>query len=179
MFSVEIGGIVTTVNLLLDLSAGKPSGFLFWITFWLWLTVLFSTFAESFAEIRGRARTDELKKARSKTTAKRLDGESLDSSYKLVNAVDLRKEDLVLLEAGDVVPSDGEIVEGSALMDESAVTGESAPVVRESGGEKCGVVAGSKLLSSKCIMKVTVDPGETFMDRMISMIDAAKRPDPE
>ncbi len=176
MFSVEIGGIVTTVNLLLDLSAGKPSGFLFWITFWLWLTVLFSTFAESFAEIRGRARTDELKKARSKTTAKRLDGESLDSSYKLVNAVDLRKEDLVLLEAGDVVPSDGEIVEGSALMDESAVTGESAPVVRESGGEKCGVVAGSKLLSSKCIMKVTVDPGETFMDRMISMIDAAKRP---
>jgi K+-transporting ATPase ATPase B chain len=176
MFSVEVGGTITTGNLILDLAAGKPSGFLFWITFWLWLTVLFSTFAESFAEIRGRARTDELKKARSKTTAKRLDGKSFESPYKDVNALDLRKGDLVLLEAGDVVASDGEIVEGSALMDESAVTGESAPVVRESGGEKCGVVAGSKLLSSKCIMKVTADPGETFMDRMITMIDAAKRP---
>jgi K+-transporting ATPase ATPase B chain len=176
MFSVEIGGIITTLNLLSDLAAGEPCGFIFWITFWLWLTVLFSTFAESFAEIRGRARTDELKKARSKTTAKLLNGEGFESAYKVVSAADLRKGDLVLLEAGDVVASDGEIVEGSALMDESAITGESAPVVRESGGEKCGVVAGSKLLSSKCIMKVTVDPGETFMDRMINMIDAAKRP---
>jgi potassium-transporting ATPase ATP-binding subunit len=176
MFSVEIGGIITTLKLLSDIAAGRPVGFIFWITFWLWLTVLFSTFAESFAEIRGRARTDELKKARSKTTAKLLNGNSFGSPYKVVSAADLGKGDLVLLEAGDVVASDGEIVEGSALMDESAITGESAPVVRESGGEKCGVVAGSKLLSSRCIMKVTADPGETFMDRMINMIDAAKRP---
>ena len=176
MFSVEVGSIITTVNLAYAAMTGKPTGFLFWITIWLWLTVLFSTFAESFAELRGRARTDELKKARSTTMAKRLDGQSFESPYETINAVELEKGDFVLLEAGDVIPSDGEVVEGSALMDESAVTGESAPVIRESGGEKCGVVAGSKLLSSKCIMRVTVSRGETFLDRMINMIDAAKRP---
>ena len=176
MFSVEIGGLITTANLAYAFMNGQPYVFLFWISLWLWLTVFFGTFAESLAELRGRARTDELKKARSSTTGKRLDYLSFDARFELVNATQLRKEDLVLLEAGDVIPSDGEVVMGSALVDESAVTGESAPVIRESGGERCGVVAGAKLLSSKVIVKVTVDQGETFIDRMINMIDAAKRP---
>ena len=176
MFSVEVGSVITTLSLLDAVFSGRPSGFLFWITLWLWLTVLFGTFSESFAELRGKARTDELKKARSTTTAKRVDGLSFDSPQSVINATELNKGDYVLLEAGDIVPSDGEVVAGSALVDESAVTGESAPVVRESGGDRCGLVAGAKLLSSKCIMRITVNQGETFMDRMINMIDAAKRP---
>lgn len=176
MFLVEIGSLITTANLAYVFMNGQPFVFLFWISLWLWLTVLFGTFAESLAELRGRARTDELKKARSSTTGKRLEYLSFDARFESVNATQLHKEDLVLLEAGDMIPSDGEVVMGSALVDESAITGESAPVIRESGGERCGVVAGSKLLSTKVIVKVTVDQGETFIDRMINMIDAAKRP---
>jgi K+-transporting ATPase ATPase B chain len=176
MFCVEVGSVITSIQVATAYFSGKPVTFLFWITLWLWLTVLFGTFAESFAELRGKAKTDELKKTRSNTTAKKLDGMDFDSEYELVGATQLSKGDLVLLETGDVVPSDGEVVAGSALVDESAVTGESAPVVRESGGDRCGVVAGAKLLSNKCIIRISVNPGETFIDRMINMIDAAKRP---
>jgi K+-transporting ATPase ATPase B chain len=176
MFAVEVGSIITTLSLFDAILSGRPAGFLFWITVWLWLTVLFSTFAESLAELRGKARTDELKKTRRDITAKKLDRPDFHARYEVVNATTLKRGDLILLEINDVVPSDGEVIAGSVLMDESAVTGESAPVVRESGGEKCGVVTGTKVIANTCIMRITVNQGETFVDRMVNMIDAAKRP---
>ena len=176
MFSVEVGSVITTLALADAVLSGKPSSFLVGVTIWLWLTVLFSTFAEAFAEIRGKARTDELKKTRTSVTAKVLERPDFTANIQSVHATDLKREDLILLEIGDIIPSDGEIVSGSVLIDESAITGESAPVLRESGGDMCGVVAGAKVIANKCIVKITVNPGETFLDRMINMIDAAKRP---
>ncbi|MDD5111079.1 MAG: potassium-transporting ATPase subunit KdpB [Candidatus Altiarchaeota archaeon] len=176
MFSVEIGSVITTLGLLDAMLSGRPARFILGITVWLWLTVLFSTFAESFAELRGKARTDELKKGREDVTAKRLDAPDFHAAYDIVSASDLKRGDIVLLAIGDIVPSDGEVLAGSVLMDESAVTGESAPVVRESGGERCGVVAGTKVIANTCMVKITVNSGETFVDRMVNMIDAAKRP---
>jgi potassium-transporting ATPase ATP-binding subunit len=176
MFSVEVGSVITTIALIDAVLSGRPIAFNLGVTLWLWLTVLFSTFAESFAEIRGKARTDELKKTRTSVTAKLLEKPSFNAKYELVHAADLRKGDIILVDMGDVFPSDGEIISGSVLVDESAVTGESAPVLRESGGDKCGVIAGAKVIANKCLVRITVNQGETFLDRMINMIDAAKRP---
>ena len=176
MFSVEVSSVLTTVTLIDAFLSGKPMGFLLGVTVWLWLTVLFSTFAESYAEVRGKARTDDLKDMRTNVTAKLLDKPDLGSRYQIVPATDLKQGNIILVDVGDIIPSDGEIIHGSILIDESAVTGESAPVMRESGGDMCGVVAGTKVIANRCIVMITVNQGETFLDRMINMIDAAKRP---
>ncbi|VVB52107.1 Potassium-transporting ATPase ATP-binding subunit [uncultured archaeon] len=176
MFSVEVGSAITTWGLIDAYLSGKSIGFHLGVTVWLWLTVLFSTFAESFAEIRGKARTDELKRTRTTVMAKMLDKPDFGAAAHQVHAAELRRGDNILVEIGDVIPSDGEIISGSVLVDESAITGESAPVLRESGGDKCGVIAGTKVIANKCIVRITVNQGETFIDRMINMIDAAKRP---
>jgi potassium-transporting ATPase ATP-binding subunit len=176
MFSVEVGSVLTTITLVDAFFSGRSIVFHLGVTLWLWLTVLFSTFAESFAEIRGKARTDDLKKTRTTVTAKLLDKPNFSAKYEMVQATDLKRGDVILVDIGDVFPSDGEIISGSVLVDESAVTGESAPVLRESGGDKCGVLAGAKVIANKCLVRITVNPGETFLDRMINMIDAAKRP---
>jgi K+-transporting ATPase ATPase B chain len=176
MFLVEVGSVITTIGLIYAFASGRPIGFIMGVTVWLWLTVLFSTFAESFAELRGKAKTDELKKARTNVMAKLLDKPDFGSRFRQVHAGDLTLGHVILVEMGDIISSDGEIISGSVLVDESAVTGESAPVLRESGGEMCGVVAGTKVIANKCIVRITVNQGETFLDRMINMIDAAKRP---
>ena len=142
------------------------------ITFWLWLTVLFANFAEAMAEGRGKAQADTLRKAKTETVAKR---ERQDGSYETVPAPSLRKGDIVRVAAGEVIPADGEIIEGVASVDESAITGESAPVIRESGGDRSAVTGGTKVLSDWIRVKVTVNPGETFLDRMIALVEGAER----
>ncbi len=176
MFCVEIGSIITTLNFLYALVYGGEVLFLGLISIWLWLTVIFSTFAEALAEIRGRARANELRKMKEHVTAKKLKKPVFGSDYEVVPASTLGKGDIVLVEMNDVIPCDGEVIEGAAVVNESAVTGESAPVIREAGGDRSGVVAGTKVISNSIIERVTVSPGEGFIDRMIGMIEAAKRP---
>ena len=176
MFCVEIGSIITTLNFIYALVYGGEVLFLGLISIWLWLTVIFSTFAEALAEIRGRARANELRKMREHVTAKQLKKPVFGSDYEVVPASTLRKGDFVLVETNDIIPSDGEVIGGAAVVNESAVTGESAPVIREAGGDRSGVVAGTKVISNSIIERVTVSPGEGFIDRMIGMIEAAKRP---
>ncbi|HTX61417.1 MAG TPA: potassium-transporting ATPase subunit KdpB, partial [Methanobacterium sp.] len=142
------------------------------ITIWLWFTVLFANFAEAIAESQGKARAESLKRTRTDAIAKKINS---DGSIEKVSALTLSKEDLVFIKEGEIIPSDGDIIEGTALVDESAITGESAPVVRESGGDKCGVTGGTKLLSGEIKVRITVDPGETFLDNMIGMVESAKR----
>ncbi len=173
MFVVEVGSVLTTARLLLDAVAGKAGlGFEVQITFWLWLTVVFANFAEAMAEGRGKAQADTLRKARTETVAKRYAG--LDK-IETVPAASLRKGDVVLVEAGDVIPADGEIIEGVASVDESAITGESAPVIRESGGDRSAVTGGTRVLSDHIKVRVTSDPGHTFLDRMIALVEGAER----
>jgi K+-transporting ATPase ATPase B chain len=176
MFCVEIGSLITTVNTIYAIIYGGDVLFLALISIWLWLTVIFSTFAEALAEIRGRARADELRKMKEHVMAKRLKKQDFDSEYELVPASTLKKGDLVLVETNDVIPADGEVVSGAAVVNESAVTGESAPVIREAGGDRSGIVAGTKVISNSIIIRTTVSPGEGFIDKMIGMIEAAKRP---
>jgi len=176
MFSVEIGSIITTLNAFYALATGGDVLFPVLISIWLWLTVVFATFSEALAEIRGRARADELRKMREHVMAKRVKTPSFDAEYETVPASALKKDDLVLVDTNDIIPSDGEVVAGAAVVNESAVTGESAPVIRESGGDRAGVVAGTKVVSNKIIVQTTVSPGEGFIDKMIGMIEAAKRP---
>ncbi len=172
MFIVEIGSVITTVMAARDLLTGGPALLTIQISVWLWFTVIFANFAEAMAESRSKAQSDALRRTRSEAFAKRLiEGESTEK----VPAVDLRKGDLILVEEGDTIPGDGEIVEGVALIDESAITGESAPVVRESGGDKSAVTGGTRLLSGKIKVRVTANPGETFLDEMIRMVEAATR----
>lgn len=172
MFIVMIGSIVTTAMLLRDIaSGGAQVGFELQIAVWLWFTVLFANFAEALAEGRGKAQADALRKTRTETKAKRLKGDTVE----LVDAAGLKKGDLVLVEPGDIIPSDGEVVEGVASVDESAVTGESAPVIRESGGDKSSVTGGTRLLSDWLKVKITANAGETFLDRMINLVEGAKR----
>jgi K+-transporting ATPase ATPase B chain len=160
-----------------------PAGFIGHISLWLWFTVLFANFAEALAEGRGKAQAQALKRMRRQTQAKRLPkGHSLDghgkpetAGYSLVSSTELRKGDLYLVEAGDILPADGEIVEGIASVDESAVTGESAPVIRESGGDRSAVTGGTRILSDWLVVRVSADPGEGFLDRMISLVEGAKR----
>lgn len=172
MFIVEIGALIATLLTIRDIFEGTSVSFDLQITIWLWFTVLFANFAEAIAESQGKARAESLKQSRSEAKAKKI----LDNgSVTEVSALSLKKNDIVLIAEGEVIPSDGDIIEGTALVDESAITGESAPVVRESGGDKCGVTGGTKLLSGNVKVKITVDPGHTFLDNMISMVESAKR----
>ena len=146
------------------------------IAFWLWFTVLFANFAEAIAEGRGKAQADALRRARSDTRAKRLvDAKALGDIYQGVNALDLRVGDVVLVEAGDVIPGDGEIVEGFASVNEAAITGESAPVIREAGGDRSAVTGGTTVLSDRIKVRITAAPGSTFIDRMIALVEGAER----
>src|SRR5581483_7369830 len=152
-----------------------PAGFILTIALWLWFTVLFANFAEAMAEGRGKAQADALRKARRDVMAKKLTSPNYGAKYTTVNATQLRKGDVVLVEAGDFIPSDGTVVEGVASVDESAITGESAPVIRESGGDRSAVTGGTRVLSDWLIVEITSNPGETFLDRMIDMVEGAKR----
>jgi K+-transporting ATPase ATPase B chain len=172
MFIVYVGALFTTYVAVRDAIIGGASVFLeSQISLWLWFTVLFANFAEAIAEGRGKAQAQSLRNTRSNVQAKKKQGEE----WQLVNADTLRKGDVLLVEAGQLIPSDGEIIEGMATVDESAVTGESAPVIRESGGDKSSVTGGTKVLSDWIKIKVTANPGETFLDRMISLVEGAKR----
>ena len=170
MFVTEVGAAVTTV-LMFTGTQGAPLGFLLQITLWLWFTVLFANFAEAMAEGRGKAQADSLRKARTQTFANRVKGDSTEK----VSAEALRKGDLVIVKAGEFIPGDGEIIEGAATVDESAITGESAPVVREAGGDRSAVTGGTRVLSDVIKIRITSNPGETFLDRMIGLVEGAKR----
>src|SRR6266536_101185 len=169
MFVVEIGSVITTILLFKGGAALKLN---LQITLWLWFTVLFANFAEAMAEGRGKAQADTLRKARSETVANRIAG---DGSVEQVPSSKLRTGDLVLVSAGEFIPSDGEIIEGVASVDESAITGESAPVIREAGGDRSAVTGGTRVLSDQIKIKITSNPGETFLDRMIALVEGAER----
>jgi K+-transporting ATPase ATPase B chain len=173
MFVVEVGAVLTIWRLLQDAFGGGPGlSFELQITVWLWLTVLFANFAEAMAEGRGKAQADTLRRARTETIALR---ERPDGSLEEVAATVLRKGDTVRVSAGQVIPADGDIIEGVASVDESAITGESAPVIRESGGDRSAVTGGTRVLSDWIRVRVTVNPGETFLDRMIALVEGAER----
>jgi K+-transporting ATPase ATPase B chain len=173
MFVVEIGSVLTTLRLIKDAVTGTGNlGFELQISFWLWLTVLFANFAEAMAEGRGKAQADTLRRAKTETVAKR---EVSGGKYETVPAAALRKGDVVRVAAGEVIPADGDIIEGVASVDESAITGESAPVIRESGGDRSAVTGGTKVLSDWIRVQVTANPGETFLDRMIALVEGAER----
>lgn len=177
MFCVEIASVITLVTFAMSLAgAGRePAWFTGLVSLWLWLTVIFSTFAEALAEGRGKARAASLRKTRTDVTAKRLDKPEFGSACTLVGANQLRKDDCILVEAGELIAGDGDVVAGAALVNEAAVTGESAPVVRESGGDRSAVTGGTTVIANAIIVRITANPGETFLDRMISMIEGAKR----
>jgi K+-transporting ATPase ATPase B chain len=175
IFVTEIVAVMTTVVGVEDLVNGTGAAFPFVIAAWLWLTVLFATFAEAVAEGRGRARAESMKRARSDTMAKLLLDSRDRAKFTATAAPDLRKGDLVLVEAGDIMPSDGEIIEGVASVNESAITGESAPVVREAGGDRSAVTGGTQVVSDWLIVRITADPGSTFLDRMIALVEGAER----
>jgi len=172
MFVVEAGSVLTTVALARDVVAGGHAiGFELQITGWLWLTVLFANFAEAMAEGRGKAQADTLRRTRTDTRARCIRGDAVEE----IAAASLRKGDVVLVTAGEVIPADGEIVEGVAAVDESAITGESAPVIRESGGDRSAVTGGTRVLSDWIKVRVTADPGHSFLDRMIALVEGAER----
>jgi len=170
MFVVEIGSVITTALLFKGGSAFK---FNLQITLWLWFTVLFANFAEAMAEGRGKAQADTLRRARSETMANRITGK--DDGTEQVPSSKLRAGDMVFVSAGELIPSDGEIIEGVASVDESAITGESAPVIREAGGDRSAVTGGTRVLSDRIKVKITSNPGETFLDRMIALVEGAER----
>ena len=170
MFVVEIGSVITTALLF---KGGSDFKFNLQITLWLWFTVLFANFAEAMAEGRGKAQADTLRRARSETLANRILGS--DGRIEQVPSSKLRAADLVFVSAGEFIPSDGEIVEGVASVDESAITGESAPVIREAGGDRSAVTGGTRVLSDRIKVKITSNPGETFLDRMIALVEGAER----
>jgi K+-transporting ATPase ATPase B chain len=173
MFVVEVGSVLTTIRLLYDLGTGGGHiGFELQITLWLWITVLFANFAEAMAEGRGKAQADTLRRAKTETVAKR---ERSDGTVEVVPSASLRKGDVVKVAAGEVIPADGDIIEGVASVDESAITGESAPVIRESGGDRSAVTGGTKVLSDWIRVRISANPGETFLDRMIALVEGAER----
>ena len=171
IFVVEVGALITTVELLLPRHT-TGAGFEIQITVWLWFTVLFANFAEAMAEGRGKAQADTLRKARAETVAKRV---RQDGSIEEVGGLKLRANDRVVVKAGEFIPGDGEVVEGVASVDESAITGESAPVIREAGGDRSAVTGGTRVLSDEIIIRITSNPGETFLDRMIKLVEGAER----
>ncbi len=176
MFVVYVGSILTTV-LGVHALGGQgegPAGFILAVSLWLWFTVLFANFAEAMAEGRAKAHADALRRSRTEVKARRRAGPDAQA-YEDTSATALRKGDVVLVKAGEVIPADGTVIEGAASVDESAVTGESAPVIRESGGDRNAVTGGTRVLSDWLVVRVTVNPGESFLDRMIAMVEGAKR----
>src|SRR5450432_3862815 len=171
IFVTEIGALITTA-LLFTGGQGASFGFLLQITLWLWFTVIFANFAEAMAEGRGKAQAETLRKSRTETKANRFRG---DAALEEVPSNKLRKGDVVIVKAGEFIPGDGEIIEGAATVDESAITGESAPVVREAGGDRSAVTGGTRVLSDVIKVRITANPGETFLDRMIGLVEGAKR----
>jgi len=175
MFVVEVGSVLTTALWLRDLIAPSTNAAPLWFTgsvaLWLWFTVLFANFAEAIAEGRGKAQADTLRKMRKETAARRV----RDNGTETVPASSLRKGDVVVVEAGELIPGDGDVIEGAASVDESAVTGESAPVIRESGGDRCAVTGGTKVLSDRIVIRISANPGESFLERMISLVEGAER----
>lgn len=171
IFVTEIGAMLTTAGLLMR-SKGEPVGFTIQVALWLWFTVLFANFAEAMAEGRGKAQADALRKTRTRTMARRI---RTDGSAEIIPAERLRKDDLVIISAREIIPADGEIIEGAATVDESAITGESAPVIREAGGDRSAVTGGTRVLSDSIKVRVTADPGKSFLDRMIGLVEGARR----
>jgi K+-transporting ATPase ATPase B chain len=175
MFVVEIGSVLTTLILARDLiirpHSAMPVWFTLGVTLWLWFTVVFANFAEAVAEGRGKAQAETLRKMRKETDARRL----VDGKIEVVSASSLRKGDVVVVEAGELIPGDGEVMEGVASVDESAITGESAPVIRESGGDRSAVTGGTKVLSDRIVVRIAADPGQSFLDRMIALVEGAAR----
>jgi K+-transporting ATPase ATPase B chain len=176
MFVVEVGSVLTTLQLIYGLfrpvAGVTNTKFELQITLWLWFTVLFANFAEAMAEGRGKAQADNLRKTRTETTATKI---LPDGKTQVISAPQLRKDDVVLVVAGEFIPGDGEIIEGVASVDESAITGESAPVIRESGGDRSAVTGGTRVLSDQIKIRITSNPGETFLDRMIALVEGAER----
>ncbi|MGZ8916342.1 MAG: potassium-transporting ATPase subunit KdpB, partial [Methylobacter sp.] len=177
MFVVYIGSLLTTGLWLWELFSGDytQTGFMLAVTFWLWFTVLFANFAESVAEGRSKAQAASLRNAKRDIMAKKLDQPGYSTDYAKVASTSLRRGDIVLIEAGDFVPADGEVIEGAASVDESAITGESAPVIRESGGDFSSITGGTRVLSDWLVARIVVNPGEAFLDRMIAMVESASR----
>ncbi|KWB79095.1 potassium-transporting ATPase subunit B [Burkholderia ubonensis] len=177
MFCVYVGSILTTILWLAALGgqAEAPAGFILAIALWLWFTVLFANFAEALAEGRSKAQAASLRSAKHNVTAKKLQEPHPKAAVRIMASADLRRGDVVLVETGDVIPADGEVIEGVASVDESAITGESAPVIRESGGDFSSVTGGTRVLSDWIVVRVSVNPGEAFLDRMIAMVEGAKR----
>ncbi|RFU43830.1 potassium-transporting ATPase subunit KdpB [Paraburkholderia sp. DHOC27] len=177
MFCVYVGSILTTILWIAALAgqAEAPAGFILAVTLWLWFTVLFANFAEALAEGRSKAQAASLRSAKKDVIAKKLNEPHPKSPIRIMTATDLRKGDVVLVETGDVIPADGEVIDGVASVDESAITGESAPVIRESGGDFSSVTGGTRVLSDWIVVRVTANPGEAFLDRMIAMVEGAKR----
>ena len=171
IFIVGIGALMTTVVVFIDIFNSQFSNFNFQITLWLWFTVLFANFAEAVAEGRGKAQADSLRKNRTLTKAHKM----VHNKEELVLATDLRKGDIVICSAGDIIPADGDVIAGIASVDESAITGESAPVIRESGGDRSAVTGGTKVISDRITIRVTSEPGFTFLDRIIALVEGAKR----
>jgi K+-transporting ATPase ATPase B chain len=177
MFCVYVGSLLTTGLFVqaLIMQGEAPLYFILAITLWLWFTLLFANFAESMAEGRGKAQAQELRKTRREIITKKLSKPSKNAKVKNVPSIDLRINDIVLVEAGDFIPSDGEVIEGIASVNESAITGESAPVIRESGGDRSAVTGGTQVISDWLIIRITRNPGETFLDHMIDLIEGARR----
>ncbi|MFI5145022.1 MAG: potassium-transporting ATPase subunit KdpB [Ignavibacteria bacterium] len=171
MFIVGVGAFLSTIIVFRGIIAGDISSFNIQITIWLWFTVLFANFAEAVAEGRGKAQAESLKKSRTKTIARKI----VNNKETQAQADDLVKGDIVVCEAGDVIPADGEVIEGIASVDESAITGESAPVIRESGGDRSAVTGGTKVISDRILIRVTSEPGSSFMDKLIALVEGAKR----
>jgi K+-transporting ATPase ATPase B chain len=170
MFVVLVGSVLVSAQWML-----APSGFVLAVALWLWFTLVFANFAESVAEGRGKAQAAALRGTRREVMAKRVSAPDKRADYALVEGSSLRKGDLVLVEPGDTIPGDGEVIEGAATVDESAITGESAPVVRESGGDRSSVTGGTRVLSDWLLVRIGANPGETFLDRMISLVEGARR----
>ncbi|DAC71710.1 MAG TPA: potassium-transporting ATPase subunit B, partial [Thermoplasmata archaeon] len=172
MFVVETGAILVTLFFITHLFTGQLLSFPGQIAIWLWFTVIFANFAEAMAEGRGKAQAESLRRAKTDTEAKLL---GKDGSITTVKATELRKGDIILVSAGDIIPADGTVEEGVASIDESAITGESAPVIRESGGDRSGVTGGTRVLSDSIRIRVSVNPGESFMDHMVDLVESAER----
>ena len=173
MFVVEVGSLITTIYVFRNVIAGHHTlRFDLQITLWLWFTVLFANFAEAMAEGRGKAQADALRRAKSETTAVRI---KADGTTEEAPSADLRSGDICLVVAGNMIPGDGEVIEGVASVDESAITGESAPVIREAGGDRSAVTGGTRVLSDRIKVRITSNPGETFLDRMIALVEGAER----
>lgn len=177
MSVVEAGSVLTTLLFLRALigHSEEPAGFVGAVAAWLWFTVLFANFAEALAEGRGKAQAEALRRTRHETLAKRLRDPDRQAAYEAVTSTALRRGDIILVESGDIVPADGEVIEGIASVDESAVTGESAPVIRESGGDRSAVTGGTRVLSDWLLVQISSDPGEGFLDRMIGLVEGARR----